>query len=135
VPAGVKAGLPGLAGHAIENGWAARRAAAALGLGHARYHHWVIRAHAGRLEDSPPGGHPRHGLLAWDRAAIAELYDAWGETGRSQRKLAHRGPRIGLVHVSESAVRRVLAGEGLVIGPAELELRPGGGLDRHRHAR
>jgi transposase InsO family protein len=34
---------------------------------------------------------------------------------RSHRKLAHRGSRLGLVHVSESSVRRVLAGQGLIL--------------------
>ncbi len=142
MPAEVKAGLLDLAGHAIEHGWPARRATAALGLDHARYHHWAVRRDGGRLEDLPPGGHPRHGLLAWERAAIVELFEAWGETDRSHRKLAHRGSRIGLVHVSESTVHRVLAGEGLVLegpppraGPARavaglagMEAQPGLGL-------
>jgi putative transposase len=115
VPAEVKAGLLDLAGHAIGHGWAARQATAALGLDHARYYHWAARRDAGRLEDAAPGGHPLHGLLAWEHAAITELFEAWGETGRSHRKLAHRGSRIALVHVSESTVRRVLAAEGLVL--------------------
>ena len=34
---------------------------------------------------------------------------------RSHRKLAHRGSRLELVHVSESTVRRVLAVEGYVL--------------------
>jgi putative transposase len=115
VPAEVKAGLLDLADHAIERGWPARRACAALGLDHARYYHWTARHQAGRLEDLPPGGHPVHGLLDWEHAAIIELFEAWGEIDRSHRKLAHRGSRIALVHVSESTVRRVLAEEGLVI--------------------
>jgi putative transposase len=118
VPAEMKAGLLDLVGHAAERGWAARRAAAFLGLDHARYWHWAARRAAGRLEDAPPGGHPLHGLLAWERAAIIELFEAWGEIDRSHRKLAHRGSRIELVHVSESTVRRVLAEEGLILaGP------------------
>jgi putative transposase len=125
VPAEVKAGLPGLVGHAVERGWPARRAAAALGLDHARYYHWAARRDGGRLEDRPPGGHPLHGLLAWERAAIVELFEAWGEIDRSHRKLAHRGSRTGLVHVSESTVRRVLGEEGLVLeGPPPREPVP-----------
>jgi putative transposase len=125
VPAEVKAGLLDLAGHAVGHGWAARRAAAALGLDHARYYHWAGRRDEGRLEDLPPGGHPLHGLLAWERAAIVELFEAWGEIDRSHRKLAHRGSRIGLVHVSESTVRRVLGEEGLVLeGPPPREPVP-----------
>jgi putative transposase len=125
VPAEVKAGLLDLAGYAVEQGWAARRAAAFLGLDHARYWHWEARRDAGRLEDAPPGGHPLHGLLAWEREAIIELFEAWGGIDRSHRKLAHRGSRLGLVHVSESTVRRVLAEEGLVIeGPGPREPAP-----------
>jgi putative transposase len=125
VPAEVKAGLLDLAGHAIERGWSARRAAAALGLDHARYYHWAARRGAGRLDDLAPGGHPLHGLLAWERAAIVELFEGWGEIDRSHRKLAHRGSRLGLVHVSESTVRRVLAEEGLVLeGPPPREPLP-----------
>jgi putative transposase len=56
-----------------------------------------------------------HGLLGWERSAIVELFEAWGEIDRSHRKLAHRGSRLALVHVSESSVRRVLAAEGLVL--------------------
>jgi putative transposase len=115
VPAEVKAGLLDLVGHAIERGWPARRATAALGLDHARYYHWAARRGAGRLEDAVPGGHPLHGLLAWERAAIVELFGVWGEIDRSHRKLAHRGSRLGMVHVSESTVRRVLGEEGLVL--------------------
>ena len=109
MPAEVKAVLLDLVGHATGPGWPARRATAALGLDHARYYHWAARRDAGRLEDAPPGGHPLHGLLAWEHAAVVGLFDAWGEIDRSHRKLAHRGSRIGLVHVSESTVRRVLA--------------------------
>jgi len=125
VPAEVKAGLLDLAGHAVEHGWAARRATAALGLDHARYHHWAARRQAGRLADAPPGGHPLHGLLAWEHAAVIELFEGWGEIDRSHRKLAHRGSRLQLVHVSESTVRRVLAEEGMVVeGPGPREPAP-----------
>jgi transposase InsO family protein len=115
VNAQVKAGLLDLVAHAVERGWSVRRACALLGLDHARYHHWSVRAAAGRLDDLAPGGHPLHGLLDWERAAILQLFEAWGGIDRSHRKLAHRGSRIELVHVSESTVRRVLAAEGLVL--------------------
>jgi transposase InsO family protein len=53
------------------------------------------------------------------------LFEAWGEIDRSHRKLAHRGSRLGLVYVSESTVRRVLAEEGLVLpGQPPREPRP-----------
>jgi putative transposase len=109
----VKAGLLDLVEFAVEHGWSARRACALLGLDHARYHHWVARAAAGRLDDLPPGGNPMHGLLEWERDAILQLFEAWGEVDRSHRKLAHRGSRVDLVHVSESTVLRVLAEQGL----------------------
>jgi hypothetical protein len=115
VNAQVKAGLLDLVAHAVERGWSVRRACALLGLDHARYHHWSVRAAAGRLDDLAPGGHPLHGLLDWEPAAILQLFEAWGGIDRSHRKLAHRGSRIELVHVSESTVRRVLAAEGLVL--------------------
>jgi transposase InsO family protein len=109
----VKAGLLDLVADALEGGWSARRACRLLELDHARYHHWLARARVDRLADLAPGGHPLHGLLDWERAAILHLFEAWGQIDRSHRKLAHRGSRIELVHVSESTVRRVLAAEGL----------------------
>jgi putative transposase len=124
----VKAGLLDLVAHAVEHGWSVRRACAVLGLDPARYHHWVARRAGGRLDDLPPGGNPLHGLLDWERAAVVELFQAWGGIDRSHRKLAHRGSRIDAVHVSESTVRRVLAAEGLVLPgnpPREPAPRPG----------
>ena len=116
VDATVKAGLLELVDHAVSHGgWSARQACHQLGLDHARYYHWAARRDAGQLDDLPPGGHPLHGILGWERAAIVELFETWGEIDRSHRKLAHRGSRIGLVHVSESTVRRVLAEEGFVL--------------------
>lgn len=114
VDAVVKAGLLDLLDHALEAGWSARRACALLGLDDLRAARWVARCAEGRLEDGA-GGNPVHGLLDWERAAIVELFEAWGQVDRSHRKLAHRGSRLDLVHVSESSVRRVLAAEGLVL--------------------
>jgi putative transposase len=39
------------------------------------------------------------------------LAEAPGKVDRSHRKLAHRGSRLDLVHVSESSVLRVLEAE------------------------
>ena len=114
VDARVKAGLLDLLDHAVEAGWSARRACALLGLDDLRAARWADRRGADRLEDGV-GGNPVHGLLDWERAAIVELFEAWGQVDRSHRKLAHRGSRLDLVHVSESSVRRVLAAEGLVL--------------------
>lgn len=56
-----------------------------------------------------------HALLPAERAAIVGLFEAWGGIDRSHRKLAHRGSRLGLVHVAESTVLRVLKHEGLAL--------------------
>jgi transposase InsO family protein len=91
-----------------------RKAAAVLGLDHVRVLRWLDRATHNRLVDARPGPEvPAHALLDWERAAIVKLTDEWGEIDRSHRKLAHRGSRLELVHVSESTVLRVLAAEGV----------------------
>lgn len=121
----VKAGLLDLVDHAVDSGWSRRRAAELLGLDHVRCARWAARRSVGELADRAPGGHPLHGLLEGERATIVELFEVWGDIDRSHRKLAHRGTRLGLVHVSESTVRRVLAAEGLVLpGQPPREPRP-----------
>ena len=110
-----KAGLLALVDHALERGWSVRAAAGLLGLDEVRVGRWQLRRAGGQLADRRPGGHPLHGLLEHERAAILTLFEAWGEIDRSHRKLAHRGSRLRLVHVSESTVRRVLAAEGCVL--------------------
>ncbi len=115
VDGGVKAGLLELVDHATSAGWSRRRAAHLLGLDLDRVTRWQARRDLSRLDDDPPGGSPMHGLLDWERLAITELFESWGEVDRSHRKLAHRGSRLDVVHVSESTVRRVLAAEGLVL--------------------
>jgi transposase-like protein len=112
----IKAGLLDLIDHAVERGgWSLRRAAGVLGLDEVRAARWDDRRAAGTLADTPSGGVPLHALLETEKAAILELFEAWGDIDRSHRKLAHRGLRLGLVHVSESTVLRVLAAEGLVL--------------------
>ena len=111
----VKAGLLELVEHATDAGWSRRRAALLLGVDLDRIARWLARREIGRLDDDTPGGGPVHGLLDWERAAVGALHGTWGEVDRSHRKLAHRGSRLGLVHVSESSVRRVLADQGLIL--------------------
>jgi len=111
----VKAGLLELVEHATDAGWSRRRAVLLLGVDLDRIARWLARREVGRLDDDTPGGGPVHGLLDWERAAVGELHGTWGEVDRSHRKLAHRGSRLGLVHVSESSVRRVLADQGLIL--------------------
>src|SRR5674536_168814 len=115
VDASVKAGLCDLVEEAVDAGWSTGRAAAFIGLDADRVTRWQGRRAVDRLADATPGGHPVHGLLAWERAAVLALFGSWGEVDRSHRKLAHRGSRLDVVHVSESTVRRVLMAEGLVL--------------------
>ena len=115
VDASVKAGLCDLVEEAVDAGWSTGRAAVFLGLDADRVTRWQGRRAVDRLADATPGGHPVHGLLAWERAAVLALFASWGEVDRSHRKLAHRGSRLDVVHVSESTVRRVLMAEGLVL--------------------
>lgn len=56
-----------------------------------------------------------HGLLPAEHAAVVDLFETWGQLDRSHRKLAARGSREQIVHVSASTVRRVLAAECLVL--------------------
>ena len=78
-----------------------------------RAYRWLGRRAAGCLDDRQPGGSPVHGLLPAEEAEIIKLFHEWGETGRSHRKLAHRGSYLRRVWVSSSSVRRVLAAHGL----------------------
>jgi putative transposase len=118
----VKAGLLTLIDHARDAGWSIRQACHVLDVDPERVRRWRHRQRDGQgLVDGRPGG-AVHGILPAERDAILALADAWGETDRSHRKLAHRGSRLNLVHVSESTVLRVLTAEGLVLpghGPRE----------------
>jgi transposase InsO family protein len=85
-----------------------RRICHELELGEVRAHRWIGRRAGGQLADKAPGGSPQHGLLAEEVEQILTLFDEWGETDRSHRKLAHRGSYLHRVWVSPSSVRRVL---------------------------
>ena len=116
VDATIKAGLCDLVARAVTGGVSARAACKILDVEDSRVARWQQRRAAGdSLDDALPGGHPLHGLLDWERAAIGELFQEWGEGDRSHRKLAHRGSRIGLVHASPSTIQRVLHAQGLVL--------------------
>ncbi|MDN5894299.1 MAG: hypothetical protein L0H93_09760 [Nocardioides sp.] len=60
-------------------------------LGEVRARRWNARRACGILADKAPGGAPLHGLLPEEASEILALFDEWGETDRSHRKLAHRG--------------------------------------------
>jgi putative transposase len=79
---------------------------------------WRARRPAGALQDRRPGGGALHAITPAEEAAIVSVFQEHGLTDRSHRKLAHRGSYEGVVWVSESTVRRVLAAHGLrVRGP------------------
>ena len=93
---------------ALDAGWTVRRVCHQLELGEVRAHRWIGRRARGQLVDKTPGGSPAHGLLPAEEREILALFDEWGETDRSHRKLAHRGSYLHRVWVSPSSVRRVL---------------------------
>ncbi|MGH2722237.1 MAG: integrase core domain-containing protein [Actinomycetota bacterium] len=84
-----------------------------LELKESRAWRWRTRKGSDRLVDRASGGNAVHGLLPEEQTAIVALFDDWGEVDRSHRKLAHRGSYLGLVWVSPSTVKRVLAVQGL----------------------
>jgi transposase InsO family protein len=108
VDAATKAGLLDLIDDTVDAGWTIRRACSVLELGEVRAHRWFARRARGALADAAPGGSPLHGLLPEEIEEILTLFDQWGETDRSHRKLAHRGSYLNRVWVSPSSVRRVL---------------------------
>lgn len=108
-----KARLLELIDEAMAQGWSMRRACKVLGVERVRVWRWQARRQAGTLADRPGGGNPIHGLLSWEEDAIVELFEQWGPTDLSHRKLAHRGSYLGRVWVSPSTVDRVLARRGL----------------------
>lgn len=108
VDAATKAALLDLLEQALDAGWTMRAACGVLELPERRAYRWIIRRAGDRLADKTPGGSPMHGLLDWEAEEILALFEEWGETDRSHRKLAHRGSYQGRVWVSPSTVRRVL---------------------------
>jgi putative transposase len=113
VDAATKTGLLGLLEQAAGQGWTVRAACGVLELGERRAWRWLGRRETGQLTDRAPGGGSVHGLLDWEVVEILALFDEWGETDRSHRKLAHRGSYVNRVWVSPSSVQRVLDAHGL----------------------
>ena len=112
-----KQGLLDLVEHARAQGLSGRWACRQLGLDHARMLAWSAKANAGAdLADASPGpvpGEALHALLDWERDAVVDLAQRWGQIDLSHRKLAHRGSRLGRVFVAESTVLRVLTAAGM----------------------
>jgi putative transposase len=94
---------------AVADGWDHRRVCAYLELGEGRAWRWRERRAAGMLDDRSSGGHPVHAITPAEEQAILAVFEAHQDSDRSHRKLAHRGSYEGVVWVSESTVRRVLA--------------------------
>ena len=115
VDAATKTFVLELISQAVNAGWGHRRACAILEVKESRAWRWQARHDHGRLEDRVSGGHPMHGLLADEVAAIINIFDEWSELDRSHRKLAHRGSYLGRVWVSPSTVKRVLAANNLYL--------------------
>lgn len=111
----VKQALLDIVDEAVQAGWSLSRVCGVLELDRGRLWRWQQRAAAGTLADRPPGGNPIHGLLAWEKDAIVELYNQWGPVDLSHRKLAHRGSYTNTVWVSPSTVDRVLTERGLAL--------------------
>ena len=122
VDAATKSGLLDLLEQALKQGWTVRAVCQVLEVSELRVYRWLGRRAAGELADQAPGGSPMHGLLDWEVAEITQLFEEWGETDRSHRKLAHRGSYLERVWVSPASVRRVLEREGLRLRPLP---RPG----------
>jgi putative transposase len=115
VDAAAKTVLLDLIDHAVKAGWSLTRICGVLELDRQRAWRWRHRQMLDQLEDLAGGGHPIHGLLAWEEAEILAVFEEWGEVDGSHRKLAHRGSYTARVWVSPSTVDRVLARNGLAL--------------------
>jgi len=115
VDGAAKAVLLGVIDDAVSAGWSLTRICGVLELDRQRAWRWQHRRLVGRLDDDTPGGNPIHGILAWEEAAVVELFEEWGPVDLSHRKLAHRGSYLDRVWVSPSTVDRILARHGLTL--------------------
>lgn len=101
---------------AVDDGWSLSAACSLLGVARVRVYRWQARRAIGDLADKV-GGKALHGLLDWEIDAVLALRKQWGDIDGSHRKLAHRGSYQGIVWVSPSTVRRVLAAHGQELNP------------------
>lgn len=101
---------------AVADGFAHSWACSLWQVSDDRVHRWrARRRELGTLVDRAPGGNPMHAILPAEIDAILDIAERWGAIDGSHRKLAHRGSYEGLVWVSPSTFRRVLAAHGLVL--------------------
>ena len=116
VPADVKERVLKSVDDAVAAGLAHQWATALWQISDDRVHRWRARRRVlGTLEDLAPGGQPVHGLLPEEINAVLAIAEQWGPIDGSHRKLAHRGSYEGVVWVSPSTFRRVLAAQGLIL--------------------
>ena len=114
VPAEAKELVLKTVDEAVAAGFSHSWACALWQVSDSRVHRWRARRRdTGTLVDCAPGGHPIHGLLPEEVAAILDLVEQWGPIDRSHRKLAHRGSYQQLVWVAPATLRRVLITHGL----------------------
>lgn len=78
VDSAAKTVLLDLIDDAVKAGWTLGRICGVLELDRQRAWRWRHRRAADRLDDAAPGGHPIHGLLAWEEAEILALFEEWG---------------------------------------------------------
>ena len=104
VEAGTKAALLDLVDGAVGEGWSTARACSVLELDSRRCRRWQHRRGAGRLDDNTAGGTAVHAITPFERRAIVELFERWGDIDGGYRKLAHRGSYENLVWVSPSTL-------------------------------
>lgn len=123
VPAEVKELVLKTVDDAVAGGFTQRWVCSLWQVSDDRVHRWrARRRHVGTLEDAATGGVALHALMPAEIDAILAVAEAWGPVDGSHRKLAHRGSYQGVVWVSPSTFRRVLAAHGLVL--PELPARP-----------
>lgn len=116
VPAEVKELVLKTVDDAVADGFSHRWACQLWEVSDDRVHRWRARRRdLGTLADLASGGNPVHGLIPAEIDAILSIAEEWGPVDRSHRKLAHRGSYQGVVWVSPSTFRRVLAAHGLVL--------------------
>ena len=79
VEAGTKAALLDLVDGAVGEGWSTARACSVLELDSRRCRRWQHRRGAGRLDDNTAGGTAVHAITPFERRAIVELFERWGD--------------------------------------------------------
>ena len=107
VDGAAKAVLLDVIDRAVSAGWSLSRICGVLELDRQRAWRWQRRRRHGRLDDQAPGGNPIHGILAWEEAAVLELFEQWGA------RIVHRDAQ----HTPDTAPH---AAEGTPYDPSQM---------------